>query len=176
MLIMNFVILVLIPGISIAMMSGLNFISSIKMPKREDRIGPLIIILTLYIWYFVNVNGNAAFPDSLRFVGLGLCLSLGLAFFINNFVKISLHAIGIAGFTTALWLLLTYLQKPYIDMDLGILGVYRVSAIFTLVGSVLLCGLVGTSRLYLKAHRPQEVYGGYLIGYVAQIIAFRIIM
>jgi len=175
-MIMNFFLLVVFPAISIAMMAGLKLISDIRMPKREDRIIPLIITLSLYIWYFINVQNNTTMPDSMRFVALGLCLGVGLAFFLNNFTKISLHAIGIAGLTMALGLLLMGSQKSYIDIDLGVLGEYRLSAIFTLVGCILICGLVGSARLYLKAHRPQEIYGGYLIGCLAQIIAYRIIM
>jgi len=176
MIIMDFFLLVIFPGISIAMLVGLKLISGITMPKREDRIIPLIITLSLYIWYYINVTNNAALPDSLRFVALGLCLAVGMSFFINNFVKISLHTVGAAGLTMALGLLLIGARKSFIDIDLSMIGEYRVSAIFTLVGCIVMCGLVGTSRLYLKAHRPQEVYGGFLVGCLAQIIAYRIIM
>jgi len=176
MMIMNFFMLVVFPAISIAMLVGLKFISAIHMPKREDRIIPLIITLSLYIWYYVNVMNNAALPDSLRFVSLGLCLAVGLSFFINNFTKISLHTVGAAGMTMAIGLLLLNNKSGFIDIDLGIIGEYRLSAIFALLGCIMMCGLVGSSRLYLKAHRPQEVYGGFLVGCLAQIIAYRIIM
>jgi len=176
MMIMNFFMLVLFPAISIAMLAGLNLISGITMPKREDRIIPLIITLSLYTWYFINVLNNAALPDSLRFVSLGLCLAVGAAFFINNFTKISLHAVGASGLAVALGLLLLSFRKSYIEIDLGMAGEYRVSAIFALLGCIMVCGLVGSSRLYLKAHRPQEVYGGFLVGTLAQIIAYRIMM
>lgn len=175
-LIMSFFMMVVFPAVSIAMLAGLNFISKVSMPKREDRIIPLIITLALYIWYYINVTNNAAFPNSLRFVSLGLCLSVGASFFINNFTKISLHAVGIAGLTMALGILLMSASKGYIDIDLLFLGEYRVSAIFVLLSCVVLCGCVGTSRLYLRAHHPQEIYGGYLVGCLAQIIAYRIIM
>jgi len=176
MMIMNFFMLVVFPGISIAMLAGLNLISGITMPKREDRIIPLIITLSLYIWYYINIMNSALLPDSLRFVSLGLCLAVGIAFFINNFAKISLHTVGAAGLAMAIGLLLLSFRKSYIEIDLGMAGEYRVSAIFTLLGCIVICGLVGSSRLYLKAHRPQEVYGGFLVGSLAQIIAFRIMM
>ena len=39
---------------------------------------------------------------------------------------------------------------------------------------VLLSGAVGTARLYLKAHNEQEIYGGYVVGILSQMIAYRI--
>ncbi len=176
MMIMNFFMLVVFPAVSILMLAGLNLISGVTMPKREDRIIPLIITLSLYIWYYVNVLNNAALPDSLRFVALGLCLSVGTAFFINNFAKISLHMVGAAGLVMAIGLMLLSFRRSYIEIDLGLAGEYRVSAIFTLLGCIMVCGLVGSSRLYLKAHRPQEIYGGFIVGLLAQIIAYRIMM
>lgn len=176
MLIMDFFILVLFPGISIAMMVGLKMISGFSMKKREDRIGPLIITLSLYIWFFINVKDNASYPDTLRFVSLGATLAIGLAFFINNFSKISLHTIGAGSMAVALFILTFVQERPFIDIDLLIIGGFRVSSIFVVLMSVLIAGLVGSSRLYLKAHEPHEVYGGYLVGCIAQLIAFRIIM
>lgn len=176
MLIMNFFLLVLFPAISIAMLVGLKMISGFKMEKREDRIAPLIITLSLYIWFFINVYNNVSYPDSLRFIALGINLTVGLAFFINNFTKISLHTIGVSSFTVGVWILLLSQEKSFIDIGIIGIGGYRVSSIFVLLLSVLVAGCVGSARLFLKAHRPQEVYGGYLIGSLAQIVAFGIIM
>ena len=175
-MIMNFALLVLFPVVGVAMLAGLKMISGITMPNREDRIGPLIITLVFYIWYFINIKNSPTYPDSLRFVALGAALSVGLAFFINNFSKISLHAIGASSFCVALIILLLTSGSQYVDIDLLGIGGFRVSAIFVLLLCILLAGAVGASRLYLKAHKPEEVYGGYLVGVVAQIIAFRIIL
>lgn len=176
MLIMDFFILVMFPVLAVAMLRGLKMISSFKMEKREDRIGPLIITMAFYIWFFINVKDNGSYPDSLRFIALGSTLSVGLAFFINNFSKISLHAIGASSFCTGLIMLFFKLNKSFIDIYILGVGGYRVSAIFVIFLSVVIAGLIGSSRLYLKVHQPDEVYGGYIVGIIAQIIAFRIIM
>jgi membrane-associated phospholipid phosphatase len=42
------------------------------------------------------------------------------------------------------------------------------------LGIVVLTGLVATSRLYLKAHTPKELYVGFLIGISGQMLAFSI--
>ena len=171
---MNFFLLVLFPAFGVAMLAGLKMISSIRMPEREDRIGPLLITLSFYIWYFINIKDNVAYPDTHRFVALGATLSVALGFFVNNFNKISLHAIGASSFLTSLFLLLFSLQTSFIDIHLPLLGSYRLSSIFVLLITVVMAGAVGSSRLYLKAHSPQEVYGGYILGVFSQIVAFRI--
>lgn len=176
MLIMDFFLLVMFPVVAVALLVGLKMISGFHMEKREDRIGPLLITMAFYIWFFVNTKDNGSYPDSLRFIALGAALSVGLAFFINNFSKISLHAIGASSFCIAITLLFFQLNQPFLDIDLYMIGGYRVSAIFVIFLCVVIAGAVGSSRLFLKAHVPQEVYGGYVVGIIAQIVAFRLIM
>jgi len=175
MFIMDFFLLVLFPMIGVAMLVGLKMISGINMPKREDRIGPLLITLAFYIWFFININGNPDYPDSLRFVALAITLAVGTGFFINNFSKISLHAIGGSALSVTLVLLLLKSQKASIDIKFFMIEGYRVSAIFAILLSIVLAGAIGSSRLYLRAHTIEELYGGYLVGVIAPIIAFRII-
>lgn len=173
---MAFALLVLFPLVAVLIMNGLNMISGISMPLREDRIGPLIITLTFYIWFFININSSAYYPDTMRFIALGATLSVGAAFFINNFSKISLHAVGASSFFVALAFLLINNGKGFVDINLFSIGGFRVSAIFVLLISLVIAGAIGSARLYLKAHSVQEVYGGYLIGAITQIIAFRIMI
>jgi len=33
-------------------------------------------------------------------------------------------------------------------------------------------GAVLSSRLYLKAHRPEDVFGGFIVGLISQLAAF----
>jgi membrane-associated phospholipid phosphatase len=42
---------------------------------------------------------------------------------------------------------------------------------FILILAVIAAGLVGSSRLILGAHEPNEIYGGYAIGFLAQFVA-----
>lgn len=175
-MIMNFFILVLFPAVGVALLVGTKMISGFTMTKREDRIGPLIITLTCYIWFFVNVNANQSFPDSLRFVALGIVLSTGFAFFINNFSKISLHTVGAGSFCTALISLLFLSETSFILIQLPLAGGFRVSSIFVLFWSIIIAGAIGSARLFLGSHEPQEIYGGYIAGISSQIIALAIIM
>jgi membrane-associated phospholipid phosphatase len=50
--------------------------------------------------------------------------------------------------------------------------VIEVSLFGLLITTILICGIVGTSRLILDAHEPKDLYGGYLVGLATQFIAF----
>jgi membrane-associated phospholipid phosphatase len=49
----------------------------------------------------------------------------------------------------------------------GVLGIYfpSLDLAYLLVATLLLGGVVASSRLYLEAHRPAEVYVGLLVGF-----------
>jgi membrane-associated phospholipid phosphatase len=42
----------------------------------------------------------------------------------------------------------------------------QVNLEFYLIIAILVAGLVGTSRLILKAHKPFEIYSGFIIGWI----------
>ena len=46
---------------------------------------------------------------------------------------------------------------------------------YMLIIAVVACGLVGSSRLMLKAHEPADIYGGYFIGFLSQFVALNIL-
>ena len=62
----------------------------------------------------------------------------------------------------------TDLPIPFLHIE------YRLSDRLVIMIAVMLAGIVGTSRLYLKAHKPDEVYGGYTVGILSQMIAYLI--
>ena len=40
----------------------------------------------------------------------------------------------------------------------------------------LLSGLVGSSRLYMKAHTPQELFAGFLVGFIPQLFLIPLVL
>lgn len=60
----------------------------------------------------------------------------------------------------------------FIGLLLPIIRVSTLDLRMVLVGTIVLCGLIGTARLLLKAHEPREVYVGYFAGFTGQFIAF----
>lgn len=59
---------VMFPLIAIVMMKTLGLISSIEMPDKKERIGPLIITGLFYMWLYVNVRHNDNIPSALSFL------------------------------------------------------------------------------------------------------------
>ncbi|MBT8229221.1 MAG: hypothetical protein KJO50_03110 [Bacteroidia bacterium] len=159
---------VLIPGISILLMYGTGFISSLHMKERTERIGPLIVTAIAYLWLYLNIRTHNAIPISFALFVLGALISIFFAFFINNFSKISLHGVGMGGFLSGVIYLLFKHGESYVSIK----GVMMNNILFLSL-LIILTGAVLSSRLYLKAHTNQDVIGGLIVGMAGQIIALR---
>lgn len=147
---------VLFPLFGILLMLPLGLISSIRMPDKQERIGPYILTGLLYVWIFLSFKNDSHLPLSAKVFALGTTIALFTAFFINLFSKISIHTVGMGGFLAMLLIIMT---RSYQDFS----GV--------LILGIIAAGLVGTARLVLKAHEPNDIYGGYFIGFVSQFVA-----
>ena len=160
----------LIPGIGIAVMRPLGFIKNLESPDRQERTGPYIITGVFYLWLFKNLDSGGQAPQLYVVCLLGATIALFLAFFINIFTKISAHATGMGGLVGML--LLT--AREWSGMSLGLPvfgGTLELSLTVVVAAAVLLAGLVGTARLVLKAHVPQDLVQGYFIGFASVWIA-----
>lgn len=169
-------IAIMFPLMAILMMKALGLVKSLEMEDKFDRILPLIITGLFYLWLFVNIRKNDNIPSVFTFFVLGSTISVFLALIINNFSKISLHAIGLGGFVAVITVITFQWTYGFVDIPIPILNMeFRLSDRFILMIAVLLAGMVGTSRLYLKAHKSDEVFGGYFVGILSQMIAYIII-
>ncbi len=147
------------PVIAILLLKKLDFIDSLEMPDTKQRIIPLIIVIILYIWVYL-IFKSKGFPMITMVFMLGVIVSLSMSFIINVFHKISLHTVGISGALTILMLLLMTSET---DMSYWFLLV------------VILTGAVATARLFLGAHTVKEVYSGFLVGMLGQVLALMVL-
>ncbi len=162
----------LIPACGVLLMKQLGFIHSLQMKDRMERIGPYIMTGIFYMWMFRNMVSNPTIPTAYSIFVLGSTIALFLAFFINIFTKISAHAIGMGGLLGMVILTMWNFSYGDFPVNLGQIGTVQVQMHTLLMVVILLAGMVGTARLILKAHEPKDLYGGYLIGFVTQFLAF----
>jgi|JI7StandDraft_1071085.scaffolds.fasta_scaffold00677_6 hypothetical protein len=163
------------PLIAIFMMKALGLIKSLEMEDKIERIGPLIVTGLFYMWLYVNVRNNDIIPEAFSFFILGSTIAVFMALLLNSFTKISLHTIGAGGLVAGMILIVYNWSYGIIDIPFPFLDIqWRVSDRLVVMIAIIAAGLVGTSRLYLKAHKEDEIYGGYLVGILAQLVAFRI--
>lgn len=162
-----------IPAFSVAMLRLLGLISSMEMHSKEERIGPYIITGVFYLWMFRNFLDNENVPTIFTSLMLGAVIGLFTAFFINIFAKISAHAVGMGGLMATVVIAMLAFNFDTFIISSTILGTFEVSLGGLLMFMIVLAGLVGTARLILSAHRPSDLYGGYLVGFVSQLIALQ---
>jgi len=143
---------VLMPLITVFLLRGLGFVSSIRLETQKERIIPFVACITFFFWsYYVSKKLND--PFELRAFLLSLFLTSSASLLINNYFKISMHALGFGGMN-ALFVLMLFNGS----MNEG----------YVLILSFLLAGLVSMARINRKNHRPFEIYLGYLTGIIIQ--------
>jgi len=164
-LIIVFALTFAFPVVWILMMKGLEMIDSLEMKTSKERIIPFVAAGTFYLWtaWMFKANVHMKIPLNVPFIFYmmaGACISLFVAFFMNNFTKVSLHTLG-AG--SLLGLLLIMMKYSTFDMRVLFVAV------------IILAGLIGTARLILKAHTEPEILAGYFIGFTGQFLAFSVV-
>lgn len=154
----------LFPVVWLAMMKRLEMIQSLKLETTQERVVPIIATATFYLWatWMFKSNVHLKIPtDKLIFLMMiGCCFTLFLTLVTNIWVKISLHTLA-AG--NLLGIILPLIRISTYDLR------------FVFVALILVAGIIGASRLILKAHNEREVFTGYFIGFTGQFIAFTII-
>lgn len=159
-----------LPFIAVVMMKSLGFIKTLEMEDKKERIGPLIATLVVYMWMSFQFYKVPVVPTAFTIFMVGATLGLSVAFVINVFSKISLHALGVGGLLGMV--VITMLHYSY--GNFAVLGV-EISMAYVLIAVIIICGLVGTSRLLLEAHEPMDLYGGFFIGFGTQFAALTLL-
>lgn len=144
------------PILSTLLLKALGFIKSIQMHESKDRIIPLIATMIFYFWAYLIMK-NVQAPLSLRVLMLGAFWGVIAVFIANIFIKISMHTAAAGG---VLGIVLVVMMISHINLFLPLLV------------ALLIGGIIGTARMVLQAHKPSEVWLGYLVGVVVQLAAY----
>jgi len=147
---------VIFPIISIYIYNRQNLIHNFEMVNQEDRTYPYVIMTITYFllfYLFQRIRLPLIFNKYLLTSGI-ICVS---ALIINIKFKISIHLMAFGGLTGIL---------------IGIAYKLHINNSLIIYSTILLSGIIGYCRLYLNAHKPVEVYWGYLSGMFIGIIIF----
>ena len=166
----------LLPAFAIFMMWRLKLIGSLEMRDKQDRIIPFIASGIFYLWVFRSVIEDSNIPTAFLISVLGTTLGLFLCFLINLKFKISLHTVGMGGLVGMVLIVMWLYSYGTFGLKLPRFGNAEVSMTLLLMVSIVLAGIIGTVRLFLKAHSPVEVYAGFAVGILCQFIALKILV
>lgn len=152
-----FVNMAFIPGFAVFLMRRLNLVESMQLKTNRERIIPYAAAIIFYFWgWYVlsrQADSPAVFVDFLQ----GCFFGVSGAWIININSKISMHTTAMGGLV-AFMILFTF-QDEYAT------GLY-------LAISILIAGSVGMARLMVSDHSRLEINQGYIIGILAQLVAW----
>jgi len=135
----------------------LKLSDSIFLRTQKERIIPYVITMFFYWWMYYLSRNFTDQPLALKFFYFGIFIASALGLIINNFMKISLHAMGVGGFLTAI-----ILVGLYYSVD---------NAIWTLL-AIIITALVMSARMIVSDHSKQELILGFFIGLLTQVMAY----
>jgi len=149
------------PAFAVFLLWRLKFSESIFLRTQKERIVPYIITMFFYWWmYFLSRNFTDQ-PEVLKFFYMGIFCATVAGLILNNYFKISLHAMAMGGALAAIILFALHYHMP--------LGV-------SMSVAALLTGIVCTSRFLVSNHTNLEIYAGLITGILCQVTACYFIM
>jgi len=145
------------PAFAVFLMWRLKLSESIFLRTQKERIIPYVITMFFYWWMYYLSRNFTDQPLALKFFYFGIFIATALGLIINNFMKISLHAMGVGGLLTAV-----ILVGLHYSID---------NAIWTLL-AIIITALVMSARMIVSDHSKQELILGLFIGLLTQVMAY----
>ena len=144
-----------IPTLFTLFLQNRGYIKTIEMETTKERVIPYGFTIIFY-FFTIYVMMKVAIPPIIFNFMVGALVSVILAFIVTLKWKISAHMIGIGGLTGAL------IASSFL---------LNVNLLSYITLSILISGLVASSRLILNAHNPSQLIIGFLMGMVCQIFS-----
>ncbi len=145
------------PAFAVFLLWRLKLSDSIFLRTQKERIIPYVVTMFFYWWMYYLSRNFTDQPVALKFFYLGIFVASAIGLTVNNFMKVSLHAMGIAGITTAILLVSVF---------------YPVNSSIWVLFSILLTALVISARLIVSDHSKKELIVGLFIGVFTQLAAY----
>ena len=147
------------PALSLLLLKKIKIIKSITMERREDRFIPLFVMVIFLYATSRFFNGIIALGLYNFYLICNLLLCV-VVFWINIYWKISMHGVGWGAFVATLLIMTTVLTDIFLPY---------------FIISILVSGVVGSARLYLKSHSASQVYVGFAVGFIIVLIYAKIL-
>lgn len=144
----------LLPVLNILFLFWRKAITSLYLHDRKERFLPYLATLIVYAVAYFMIRKQLPAP-SLSHAMLGGTIAILVTLVANYFYKVSAHMVGIGGLTGAV-------------LFLSIAAGYN--TLPEMMGLFLGAGILAGARLHLEAHSPFEIWTGYLLGFVPQVI------
>jgi hypothetical protein len=149
------------PALNILIFRMTGTIQNLHMPTRRERVAPSVFITVLYVGVTVLMYLKIPIPVVVKFMMISTLL-VGVVAIGTFFIKISAHAVGMAGLTGIL-------------LALGAFSTATELIVPALV-FLMLAGVVMSSRLLLCAHTLEEVtwggVSGFVVGFAGVLLLF----
>lgn len=145
------------PAFAVFLLWRLKFSDSIFLKTQKDRIIPYVIVMFFYWWMYYLSRNFSDQPIVLKYFYFGIFIASALGLIMNNFIKVSLHGMGVGGLLTSV--LLVGVKYPINNLGWDIL-------------LILLTGMVISARIIVSDHTKNELSIGLGIGIITQLLAY----
>ena len=147
-----------IPMVLLIGMRWSGLVRSLHFEEVKDRRIPFLVVTLFYLLTTLFLQQKSEL-DPILWQGMAVITS-AVAFLtaVTFFWKMSAHMTGLGGLLAVVWVMGSYFTS--------------FSVVYLLLLSLGLAGIVASARLYLDAHRPVEVYGGLLVGFIICWLGF----
>ena len=145
----------IIPALIIFMFIKLGKVSSLHIDNRKERTRPYIYSLVSYLlcaYYLWNVN----MPRWCVMMLVGSAVALLVLLLVNLRWKMSAHLTAMGGLLAGILVVaMHYVINPYM----------------LVIGALFASAAVGSSRVILDAHTPEQTLAGFVNGFILVMIA-----
>ncbi len=153
--------MIFFPAIAVFLLKATGFIKSVFLKTQKERIIPYITSSIFFFWMYLVFRNQSFIPIRLTAFVFSVFISASAALIANIYFKISMHGIGVGG------LLGFFLLIIFKDSSFGIT--------LPFMAVLFICGLVLTARLLASDHSVKEVYYGFFMGLIIQLLCALVI-
>lgn len=147
--------MVFFPLVTVLLLKAVGFIDSVFLKTQKDRIIPYITCGIFFFWMYLVFHNQQQVSTILTSFIFGVFITSSVALIANIYYKISMHALGVGGALGLMFLILFTNPSWAVSIPLMI--------------TILISGIVCTSRMIASDHTQNEIYMGLFFGVLCQL-------